>query len=50
MANQEGYDLVLDRVAGAVVFWKKDNDLTQRVIDILNKESPSTTPAASTTK
>jgi len=37
VANQEGYDLVLDRAAGAVVFWKKDNDLTQKVIDILNK-------------
>lgn len=38
VANQEGYDLVLDRAAGAVVFWKKDNDLTQKVIDVLNKE------------
>jgi outer membrane protein len=41
VANQEGYDMVLDRAAGAVVFWKKDNDLTQRVIEILNKESPA---------
>ncbi len=39
VANQEGYDLVLDRAAGAVVFWKKDNDLTQKVIDVLNKEN-----------
>jgi outer membrane protein len=39
VANQEGYDLVIDRAAGAVVFWKKDNDLTQKVIDILNKEA-----------
>jgi outer membrane protein len=38
VANQEGYDLVLDRAGGAVVFWKKDNDLTQKVIDILNKD------------
>jgi outer membrane protein len=38
VANQEGYDLVFDRAAGAVVFWKKDNDLTQKVIDVLNKE------------
>lgn len=38
VANQEGYDMVLDRAAGAVVFWKKDNDLTQKVIDILNKD------------
>jgi outer membrane protein len=39
VANQEGYDMVLDRAAGAVVFWKKDNDLTQRVLEILNKEN-----------
>jgi len=45
VANQEGYDMVLDRAAGAVVFWKKDNDLTQRVLDILNKESATPTPA-----
>ncbi len=38
VANQEGYDMVLDRAGGAVVFWKKDNDLTQKVIDILNKD------------
>ncbi len=38
VANQEGYDMVFDRAAGAVVFWKKDNDLTQKVIDVLNKE------------
>jgi outer membrane protein len=43
VANQEGYDMVLDRAAGAVVFWKKDNDLTQRVLEILNKENA--TPA-----
>ena len=38
VANQEGYDMVIDRAAGAVVYWKKDNDLTQKVIDLLNKE------------
>jgi outer membrane protein len=38
VANQEGYDMVFDRAAGAVVFWKKDNDLTQKVVDVLNKE------------
>jgi len=38
VANQEGYDMVFDRAAGAVVFWKKDNDLSQKVIDMLNKE------------
>ena len=41
VANQEGYDMVLDRAAGAVVFWKKDNDLTQRVLEILNKDNPA---------
>lgn len=39
VANQEGYDMVLDRAAGAVVFWKKENDLSQKVIDMLNKEA-----------
>jgi outer membrane protein len=39
VANQEGYDMVLDRAAGAVVFWKKENDLSQKVIDVLNKEA-----------
>ncbi len=38
VANQEGYDMVFDRAAGAVVYWKKDNDLTQKVVDFLNKE------------
>jgi outer membrane protein len=40
VANQEGFDMVFDRAAGAVIHWKKDNDLTQRVLDILNKEAP----------
>jgi outer membrane protein len=44
VANQEGYDMVFDRAAGAVVYWKKDNDLTQKVLDLLNKENP--VPAA----
>ncbi len=49
VANQEGYDMVLDRAGGAVVFWKKDNDLTQKVLDILNKENAATeAPAAAT--
>ncbi len=39
IASQEGYDMVFDRAAGAVIFWKKDNDLTQKVIDALNKEA-----------
>jgi outer membrane protein len=39
VANQEGYDMVIDRAGGAVVYWKKENDLTQKVIDLLNKEN-----------
>jgi outer membrane protein len=39
VAGQEGYDMVFDRAADAVVFWKKDNDLTQKVVDVLNKEA-----------
>jgi len=36
VALQEGYDMVLDRATGSVLFWKKDNDLTQKVLDYLN--------------
>jgi outer membrane protein len=36
VALQEGYDIVLDRASGAVIFWKNEDDLTQRVLDILN--------------
>jgi len=36
IALQEGYDMVLDRATGAVLFWKKENDLTQKVLDYLN--------------
>lgn len=36
VALQEGYDMVLDRATGAVVFWKEEHDLSQRVIDYLN--------------
>ncbi|MFC1585524.1 OmpH family outer membrane protein [Fibrobacterota bacterium] len=38
VAAQEGYDMVIDRAAGAVVYWKQDNDLTQKVLDILNNK------------
>ncbi len=38
VAKQEGYDMVLDRAVGAVVYWQPDNDLTQKVLDVLNKE------------
>jgi outer membrane protein len=38
IAAQEGYDMVLDRATGAVVFWKSSNDLTDKVLKLLNKE------------
>jgi len=36
IALSEGYDYVLDRATGAVLFWKNENDLTQKVLDYLN--------------
>ena len=36
VALQEGYDMVLDRSSGSILFWKNEHDLTPRVIDILN--------------
>ena len=36
VALQEGYDMVLDRSSGAVLFWKNENDLTDRVVEVLN--------------
>lgn len=36
IALQEGYDMVIDRATGAVLFWKKENDLTNKVLDYLN--------------
>ena len=36
VALQEGYDMVLDRSSGAVLFWKNENDLTDRVVEELN--------------
>ena len=36
IALLDGYDMVVDRATGAVVFWKKENDLTQKVLDYLN--------------
>ena len=33
IALQEGYDMVVDRATGSVLFWKKENDLTQKVLD-----------------
>ncbi|MDR0516241.1 MAG: OmpH family outer membrane protein [Fibromonadaceae bacterium] len=37
IALSEGYDYVLDRATGAVLFWKNENDLTQKVLDYLNR-------------
>ncbi len=36
VAIQEGYDMVFDRASGSVVFWKSDNDLTNKVLEHLN--------------
>ena len=36
IALQEGYDMVIDRATGAVLFWKDENDLTKKVLDYLN--------------
>ncbi|GHV14629.1 hypothetical protein AGMMS49938_11100 [Fibrobacterales bacterium] len=36
IALSEGYDYVLDRATGAVLFWKNENDITQKVLDYLN--------------
>ncbi len=36
IALQEGYDMVLDRATGSVLFWKKEHDLTQKVLEYLN--------------
>ena len=36
IALQEGYDRVVDRATGAVLFWKDENDLTKKVLDYLN--------------
>ena len=40
VAREEGYDLVLDRASGAVIYWKDEHDLTQRVLIELNKNYP----------
>ena len=36
IALQEGYDMVVDRATGSVLFWKDENDLTKKVLDYLN--------------
>lgn len=37
VAREEGYDLVLDRASGALIYWKDEHDLTQRVLIELNR-------------
>jgi outer membrane protein len=37
VALQEGYDMVIDRASGALLFWKNEQDLTQAVLAELNK-------------
>ena len=36
IALQEGYDMVIDRASGAVLFYKAENDLTDKVLNYLN--------------
>ena len=36
IALLEGYDMVVDRATGAVLYWKNEHDLTQKVLDYLN--------------
>lgn len=44
IANTEAYDLVLDAADGNVIFAVKSLDLTDRVIEILNREAGTTVP------
>jgi Skp family chaperone for outer membrane proteins len=44
LANRQGYDLVLDAADGNVIFGVKSLDLTQQVLDDLNKSDVTTTP------
>lgn len=44
IANTEAYDLVLDAADGNVIFAVKSLDLTDRVIEILNREAGTVVP------
>jgi outer membrane protein len=44
LANRDGYDLVLDAADGNVIFGVKSLDLTDRVLEELNKTQTGTTP------
>jgi Skp family chaperone for outer membrane proteins len=44
LANRQGYDLVLDAADGNVIFGVKSLDLTQQVLDDLNKSAVGATP------
>ncbi len=39
---QEGYDMVLDRSSGAILFWKDEHDLTGKVIEELTGQKIKT--------
>jgi outer membrane protein len=45
VAHDDAYDLVLDAADGNVIFAVKSLDLTDRVLEILNREAGTTTPA-----
>jgi outer membrane protein len=44
VAHDDAYDLVLDAADGNVIFAVKSLDLTDRVLEILNREAGATTP------
>lgn len=46
LARDEGYDLVLDAADGNVIFAVKNLDLTDRVIEILNREAGTRAPSS----
>jgi Skp family chaperone for outer membrane proteins len=47
IARDEGYDLVLDAADGNVIFAVKSLDLTERVLEILNREAGAAAGGAS---
>lgn len=48
VAHDDAYDLVLDAADGNVIFAVKSLDLTDRVLEILNREAGTTTPSPGT--
>jgi len=47
IAHDDGYDLVLDAADGNVIFAVKSLDLTDRVLEVLNREAGTTTSGSS---